>query len=94
MLLQGWEQPATIPAIMSPSTLYEQEGARWLTRLHEATGINRKYLYQCATGRRQPSPDYAKKMVAADPRLTLDGIYAITEVGAGETAPIAEATHA
>lgn len=69
---------------MSPSTLYRQEGSDWLNRLAEATGINRKYLYQCATGRRQPSPEYAKRMIAADNRLTLDGIY--TDAVAEESA--------
>lgn len=75
---------------MSPSTLYEQEGASWLSRLHEATGINRQYLYQCATGRRRPSPEYAKRMVSADLRLTLDGIYADEKVDAGETVGLVE----
>lgn len=55
--------------------LYQKEGAGLLNRLHIATGISRKYLYQCATGRRRPSPDYAVKLVQADERLTLDGIY-------------------
>lgn len=60
---------------MDLKTIYDQEGAAWLNKLHAATGIHRQYLYQCATGRRSPSPAYAMKLVQADPRLTLEGIY-------------------
>ncbi|HRQ47786.1 MAG TPA: hypothetical protein PK725_12605 [Rhodocyclaceae bacterium] len=54
--------------------LYEHEGPDLLARLHERTGINRKYLYQIATRRRRPSPELASKLRAADSRLTLDGL--------------------
>jgi hypothetical protein len=37
-------------------------------------GCNPKYLYQCASGRRRASPDLARALVAADPRLTLEGV--------------------
>lgn len=69
------QKPVAIVLGMDMQTIYEKEGAEWLNRLHGATGINRQYLYQCATGRRRPSPDYAVKLVQADDRLTLDGIY-------------------
>jgi hypothetical protein len=75
---------ATIRGIMSPLTIYQAEGSGWLNRLAEVSGINRKYLYQCATGRRQPSPEYARRMIAADNRLTLDEIY---KVGTEDTPP-------
>lgn len=60
---------------MNLQTLYETEGSAALNRLAEATGANRKYLYQCATGRKVPSPKLACALVAADARLTLDDIY-------------------
>lgn len=37
-------------------------------------GCSHKYLYQCATGRRRASPDLARTIVEADPRLTLEGV--------------------
>ena len=64
---------------MAPQSIYETEGAAWLNQLAEAAGINRKYLYQCVTGRRQPSPEYARRMIAADPRLSMDGIYSVRQ---------------
>ncbi len=60
---------------MNLQEIYQTEGAAWLNRMAEATSINRKYLYQCATSRRRPSPEYAKRMILADDRLTLDAIY-------------------
>ena len=52
--------------------LYVKEGDALLDRLHAKLGGNRKYLYQLATNRRRPSPDLARAMVQADPRLTLE----------------------
>ena len=46
--------------------LVEREGVAALDRIHEQTGINRKYLHQIATNRRRPS--------AALARLTLEGL--------------------
>ena len=71
--------------IMNLQDLYAIEGATFLNALHKATGINRKYLYQCATGRRQPSPRYALLLVRADGRLSLDAIYAGSDRGEGLT---------
>jgi len=65
-----------IVCTMNLQDLYAIEGAAFLNALHKATGINRQYLYQCATGRRQPSPRYALLLVRADGRLSLDAIYA------------------
>ncbi|WP_417070792.1 hypothetical protein [Niveibacterium terrae] len=38
-------------------------------------GTNPVYLWQCATGRRTPSPRLAKKLIDADGRLSLESIY-------------------
>lgn len=54
------------------SHLYRQEGPNLLDRLAVATGANRKYLYQLATGRRRPSPELARDLAAADERMTVD----------------------
>lgn len=51
--------------------LYQQEGGAVLDKIHTALGTNRKYLWQMATGRRRPSPELAREMVEAEPRLTL-----------------------
>ena len=53
------------------STLYQAEGHQLLDRLHEATGANRVYLYQIASGRRRPSFDLAKLLATAEPRLDI-----------------------
>lgn len=60
--------------------LYAQEGNSVLDQIHERTGINRKYLYQIATGRRTPSARVAARMIMADPRLSLEGLLLNTEV--------------
>ncbi len=52
-------------------SIYANEGSEVLDRLSGKTGINRKYLYQIATGRRRPSAALALKLSLADPRLTL-----------------------
>lgn len=52
-------------------SLYEAEGPDLLDRLHMATQANRKYLYQIAAGIRKPSAGLARRLTAADPRLTL-----------------------
>ena len=38
-------------------------------------GTDPVYLWQCATGRRTPSPRLAAKLIKADGRLSLDSIY-------------------
>ena len=60
------------------NTLYIQEGNPVLDRIHELTGINRKYLYQIATGRRKPSARIAVRMIEAEPRLSLEGLLLLT----------------
>lgn len=54
--------------------LYEKEGPSVFVRLHEATGANQKYLYQIASGVRRPSPALARRLVQADPSLTLEAL--------------------
>ena len=56
------------------NSLYENEGNMVLDRIHEETGINRKYLYQIATCRRKPSAQMAARMISVEPRLTLEGL--------------------
>lgn len=63
------------------SSLYAKEGPSVFARLHNATGANQKYLYQIATGVRKPSADLARRLVEADPSLTLEGLLF------GETTP-------
>ncbi len=60
---------------MNLAKLYQQEGAALLTALHVATGLSRKYIYQCATGRRSPSPAVAMRMIEADSRLIFEEMY-------------------
>ena len=65
-------------------SIYEREGSDALDRLCRITGINRKYLYQLATGRRKPSAQLAFQLLRADPRLTLEGLLlgeALSEAG-------------
>ena len=52
--------------------LYEKEGPSVFVRLHEATGANQKYLYQIASGLRRPSSSLARRLVEAEPSLTLE----------------------
>jgi len=54
--------------------LYSKEGPSVFARLHQATGANQKYLYQIAIGVRRPSPDMARRLIQAEPSLTLDGL--------------------
>ena len=55
--------------------VYEAEGRQGLVRLAKKAGTSAKYLYHCATGRREPSPRMARRLVAADSRLTLEALY-------------------
>lgn len=43
--------------------------------LAEKAGTNQMYLYQCGAGIRQPSPELAKRLMRADPRLTWESFY-------------------
>lgn len=60
---------------MNLRDIYETEGASGLARLAAATGANPQYLYQCATGRKEPSPRLARALIKADRRITLDALY-------------------
>lgn len=64
---------------MNLHDLYAADGRPGLIHLAGVVGCNPKYLWQCATGRREPSPDLARKLVAADGRLTIQEIYAVGE---------------
>lgn len=61
---------------MNLADFYHTEGAAFLNRLHQDTGISRPYLYQLATGVRCPSPRMAWRLIEAEPRLTIDEIFA------------------
>jgi len=61
------------------NVLYVREGNPILDRIHEMTGINRKYLYQIATGRRRPSARVAARMISVEPRLSLEGLLLADE---------------
>jgi|GEM_PF-2691565 len=74
------------------SELYQQEGAPFLSRLHEATGANKKYLYHIAVGLRRPSPEMALRLVKADNRLSFERLLLpdwpeLVEDGAGIARP-------
>lgn len=60
---------------MNLADLYKVDGRLGLRKLAFACGVSEKYLYQCATGRRVLSPELAKGLAEADPRLTLDDLY-------------------
>lgn len=52
--------------------------------LADRAGTNPVYLYQCGAGLRQPSPDLAKRLMRAEPRLTWESIYGPVEEVAGQ----------
>ena len=64
--------------------IYKTDGFAGLKELAEKVGSDPQYLRQCATSWRgkKPSILLAKKLIAADTRLTLEDIYA--SEGAGE----------
>lgn len=63
---------------MNLSDIYRNEGFAALKRLAAATGADPQYLRQCATNWRgkRPSPALAQRLIAVDPRITLDALYA------------------
>lgn len=71
---------------MNLHDIYETEGAPGLARLAAATGANPQYLYQCATGRKEPSPRLARELIKADSRITLNALYLRGRVSQGEAA--------
>lgn len=74
-------------------SLYESEGADLLDRLHALTGANRKYLYQIAVGRRTPSAGLAKRLAAADPRMSLHELLFPGDAYPEQGAAAGEARH-
>lgn len=66
---------------MNLNTLYLAEGQKGLNRLASLVGCNPKYLWQCANGRREPSPEMARKLVAADARLSIEEIFESPPLG-------------
>lgn len=61
---------------MNLHDLYLKQGPAYLKWLGAATGRNPKYLYQIATGRRTPSAQVAKELIAADKRLSMKDLFA------------------
>ena len=60
---------------MNLSDIYAEERFHGLSVLAEKVGANAKFLYQCATGRRRPSPEMGWRLVDADPRLKFEDLY-------------------
>lgn len=60
---------------MNLADIHRTEGAAGLDRLAKRAGVSPKFLYQCATGRRFPSPKLGFRLVAADPRLDFESLY-------------------
>lgn len=58
-------------ASMTLKELLKKEGPGVFIRLAEKVGCSPRYVSQCAYGHRNPSPALARKLVAADSRLTL-----------------------
>lgn len=68
----------------SLADIYREEGRPALKRLAEAAGTDPEYLYQIAVSfrgdrasPRRPSPDLARRLMAADSRLTWDSFYSV-----------------
>lgn len=70
---------------MNLADLYRTDGMAALTRLAQRVGANPKYLYQCATGRRRPSPELAFRLVRTEPRLVFEELYRDAREKAPET---------
>lgn len=60
---------------MNLKHLHSIEGAPGLQALAAKVGTSPKYLHQCATGPRMPSPAMAWRLCAADPRLVFEELY-------------------
>lgn len=67
---------------MNLTDIFETEGRQGLIKLAEKVGCNHKFLWQCASGRREPSPNMARRLVEADPRLTIEAIYSASKEAA------------
>lgn len=60
---------------MNLADIYRLHGQAGLTRLAHRVGASPKYLYQCATGRRRPSPELAFLLIECEPRLVFEELY-------------------
>lgn len=60
---------------MNLKKLYETEGMVALKSLAGKAGTDAKYLYQCASTSKMPSPKLAFRLCAADPRLVFEDLY-------------------
>lgn len=60
---------------MNLKRLHELEGTPGLEALARKVGTSPKYLYQCATGPRMPSPAMAWRLCEADPRLVFEELF-------------------
>lgn len=69
---------------MNLADLYQADGMAALTRLAKQVGANPKYLYQCATGRRRPSPELAFRLIECEPRLVFEDLYRDARVRTAE----------
>lgn len=63
---------------MDLAKIYESEGFAGLAKLAERADCNPKYLYQCATGRKTPSPRLAKRLVEVDSRLSFEALFGVS----------------
>lgn len=74
---------------MNLRELYDEGGFAALKRLAEAANTDPQYLRQCAKGWRgkRPSPDLALRLIAAEPRLTLEDLYGQAASAAGAKPP-------
>jgi hypothetical protein len=68
------------------SDLYREEGYSALVSLAARAGVNPKYLYQCASGRRALSRDMIRRLIQVDQRLTLEAMFAMSPAKCQEIA--------
>lgn len=61
---------------MNLADLYKAEGKQGLESLAKVAECSPAYLYQCATYRKTPAPKFALKLIAHEPRLSLEDLYA------------------
>lgn len=61
---------------MNLKTLYAAEGMAVLESIAAKCDTSAKYLYQCATTKKMPSPALAFKLCAADDRIVFEELFA------------------
>ena len=59
---------------MDLKTLFEELSPGEKILLSQRVPANLNYLFQISGGHRKPSPAMARRLVAADPRLTLEAL--------------------